>query len=112
MSHELGQLHVDDHRLHRGGAWGQENLKEALDCRSGPPRTFCKMDIVLDRIILLIRPIFKAEVANTCIQMGVVTNGGRRRRHMLFSRVLFWWTLNVVLLSKNALPESSLCTTS
>ena len=82
MSHELGQLHVDDNRLHRGGAWGQENLKEALDCRSGQPRTFGKMDIVLDRIILLIRPIFNAEVANTCIQMGVVTNGGRRRRHM------------------------------
>ena len=48
MSHEFGQLHVDDNRCHRGGTWGQENLKEALDCRSGQPRTFCKMDIVVD----------------------------------------------------------------
>ena len=112
MSHEFGQLHVDDHRLHRGGAWGQVNLKKALDCRSGQPRTFCKIKIVPDQIILLIWPIFKAEVANTCIQMGLVTNGGRRPRHMPFSRVLFWWTLNVVLLSRNALPESSLGTTS
>ena len=79
------QLHVDDNRFHRGGTWGQENLKEALDCQSGQPRTFCKMDIVLDGIILLIRPIFKTEVAITCIQMGVVTNGGRRRRHMRFA---------------------------
>ena len=112
MSHKLGQLHVDDNGFHRGGSWGQANLKEALDCRSGQPRTFCKMDIVLDGIISVLRPIFKAEVAITCIQMGVVTNGGQRRRHMRFSRVPFWWTLNVVLFSKNALPENSLCTTS
>ena len=112
MSHELGQLHVDDNKFHRGGTWGQENLKEALDCRSGQLRTFCKMDIVLDGIILFVRPIFKVEVAIPCIQMGVVTNGGRRWRHMRFSRVLFGSTLNVVLLSKNALPENSLRTTS
>ena len=112
MSHELGQLHVDNNRFHRVGSLGQENFKEALDCCSGQPRTFCKMDIVPDGIISLIRPIFNAEVAITCIQMRVVTNGGRRRRHMRFTRVLFWWTLNVVLLSKNALPENGLCTTS
>ena len=112
MSHELGQLHVDDNRFHRGGSLGHENFKEALHCRSGQPRTFGKMDIVLYGIISLIRPKFNAEVEITCIQMGVVTNGGRRRRHMRCSRVPFGWTLNVVLLSKNALPENSLCTTS
>ena len=112
MAHELGQLHVDDNGFQQGGSWGQENFKEALDCRTGQPRTFCKMDIVLDGIISLIGPKFNAEVAITCIPMGLVTNGGRRRSHMRCSRVPFGWTLNVVLLSKNALPENSLCTTS
>ena len=51
-----------DNKVQRGGACGQENLKEALDCRGGQPGRFCKMDIVLDGIILLIRLIFKAFV--------------------------------------------------
>ena len=74
---------VDDNRFHRGGSWGQENLMMALNCRSGQPRTFCKVDNMLDAIIILFGPILNGEVAITCTQKGVVTNGGQRRRHLV-----------------------------